>query len=101
MRYFVITYIEKANGQFDEQLTTCNSISAVKNRIASIILDFKTKEVVKARIDQPLEKNWYVFRDYFAGVYPQIIKEIELEYPGDKKGDSANTESPSADNESD
>ena len=101
MRYFVITYIEKANGQFDEQLSTVNSISAVKERTANVILDFKKKEVVKARIDQPLEKNWYVFRDYFAGVYPQIIKEIELEYPVNKKGDSANTESPSADNESD
>ena len=99
MRYFVITYIGKANGQFDEQLSTVNSISAVKERTANVILDFKKKEVVKARIDQPLEKNWYVFRDYFHQIYPNIINDLEKTW--NKKGDSANTESPSADNESD
>ena len=100
MRYFVITYIQKSNGQFNEQLTTCNSLSAVKERSANVILDFKKKEVIKARIDQPLEKDWFVFRDYFAGVYKQIIKEIELKYPQDKKEDTANTEPLSADKES-
>jgi hypothetical protein len=68
------------------------------NVSANVILDFKEKKVVKARLNEALQRDWDLLRNYFHQVYPQVIEQLELGWT--KKEDSANTESPSADNES-
>jgi hypothetical protein len=86
-RYFAVTYILKADGKYDESVQLIEvRLTEYVNRTASIILDFKTKVVVKSRLDEPLVKDWDLIRNYFYGIYPSIIDDIEKSWE-DKKGD--------------
>ena len=99
MRYFVVTYIQKPDGQYDEQVQVLErNLTNKVNVTANVILDFKEKKVVKARLNEALQRDWNLLRNYFHQVYPQVIEQLELGWS--KKEESANTESPSADNES-
>lgn len=99
MRYFVVTYIQKPDGQYDEQVSVLEKNLTNKiNVTANVILDFKERKVVKARLNESIDRDWDLLRNYFHQVYPQVIEQLELGWS--KKEDSANTESPSADNES-
>jgi hypothetical protein len=99
MRYFVVTYIQKPDGQYDEQVQVLErNLTNKVNITANVILDFKEKKVVKARLAEAIDRDWDLLRNYFHQVYPQVIEQLELGWS--KKEDSANTESPSADNES-
>ena len=51
MRYFVITYIQKPNGQMDEQNQVTRNLKTRDLQMASVILDFKKLEVVKATLN--------------------------------------------------
>ena len=48
MRYLVITYYKKANGQTDETMAVSRNLKARDIQTANVILDFKKLEVVKA-----------------------------------------------------
>jgi len=99
VRYFVVTYIQKPDGQYDEQVQVLErNLTNKVNVTANVILDFKERTVVKARLNESIPRDWDLLRNYFHQVYPQVIEQLELGWS--KKEDSANTESPSADNES-
>jgi hypothetical protein len=98
MRYFVVTYIQKADGKWDESVQIVDkSLTNKLNVSANVILDFKKNVVVKARLEQALVRDFDLIRDYFYKIYPKVIDELEQK---NKKEDPASTESPSADNES-
>ena len=98
MIYFVVTYIQKADGKWDESVQIVDkSLTNKLNVSANVILDFKKNVVVKARLEQALVRDFDLIRDYFYKLYPKVIDELEQK---NKKEDPASTESPSADNES-
>ena len=98
MRYFVVTYIQKADGKWDESVQIVDkSLTNKLNVSANVILDFKKNVVVKARLEQALVRDFDLIRDYFYKIYPKVIDELEQK---NKKEDPASTESPYADNES-
>ena len=79
MRYFVVTYIQKADGKFDESVQVVEKNLTNKiNVTANVILDFKERQVVKARVTEAIPKDWYLLRNYFHQVYPQVIEQLEL-----------------------
>lgn len=99
VRYFVVTYIQKPDGKFDESVQVVEKNLTNKiNVTANVILDFKESKVIKARLNESIPRDWNLLRNYFHQVYPQVIEQLELGWS--KKEDSAKTESPSADNES-
>lgn len=99
MRYFVVTYVLKPDGKFDEQVQVLEkNLTNKVNVTANVILDFKERKVVKARLNEAIDRNWDLLRNYFHQVYPQVIEQLELGWS--KKEEPANTDSPSADNES-
>lgn len=81
MRYFVVTYYLKADGQYDEAVQVVSTLGKVISRTANVILDFKEKEVIKARMEQPIERDWNIIRDYYNKIYTQIIGELEKQFP--------------------
>ena len=81
VRYFVVTYYLKADGQYDEAVQVVSTLGNVIKRTANVILDFKEQEVVKARLEQPIERDWNVIRDYYNKIYSSIIGELEKQYP--------------------
>ena len=51
MRYAIITYYRKPNGQIDEHLEVSNRVKTRDIQTANVIMDFKDQKVVKCTID--------------------------------------------------
>ena len=96
MRYLIITYYKKANGQIDETTAVAKNLRIRDHQTASVILDFKKLVVVKAQLDGtsvPKEFNRIV--EYYMQHYENIIKrlfeengyEIELKKPEQEQHD--------------
>ena len=47
MRYLILTYYQKPNGQIDESMAVAKSLKARDHQTANVILDFKTLTVLK------------------------------------------------------
>jgi len=47
MRYLILTYYQKANGQIDEVMAVAKSLKTRDHQTANVILDFKTLSVLK------------------------------------------------------
>ena len=81
MRYFLITYIKKPNGQTDESVAISRRVKRNDLATASVILDFKDQKVIKASFaGQLAEKNWERVRDYYFQHYPNYITPMETAY---------------------
>jgi hypothetical protein len=48
MRYLILTYYKKANGQIDEAIAVAKNLKTRDIQTASVIIDFKKLEIVKA-----------------------------------------------------
>jgi hypothetical protein len=47
MRYLILTYYQKANGQIDEVMAVARSLKPRDHQTANVILDFRTLTVLK------------------------------------------------------
>jgi hypothetical protein len=47
MRYLILTYYQKANGQIDEVMAVARSLKTRDHQTANVILDFRTLSVLK------------------------------------------------------
>jgi len=77
MRYLVITYYKKANGQTDEAMAVTKNLKARDIQTANVILDFKKLEVVKAGMGGvSVPKNFDNFVQYYIQHYEAIITRL-------------------------
>lgn len=77
MRYFIVTYLQKPNGKYNE---TVNLDSHVRNRTlstAAVILDYKERKVVKSRFD---DTDFAALHSFFRQHYPDIINGLESKF---------------------
>jgi hypothetical protein len=90
MRYLIITYYKKANGQIDESTAVARNLKIRDHQTASVILDFKKLAVVKANLNgETVPKDFNKIVEYYMQHYENIIKrlfeengyEIELKKP--------------------
>ena len=51
MRYLLLTYYTKPNGQIDEVMAVAKNLKTRDHQTANVILDFKTLGVLKCSID--------------------------------------------------
>ena len=78
MRYMLITYIRKPNGQIDEQVEITRNLRPKDKQICNVIMDFKEKSVERCFIEgKTVSKDWDQLRDYYFKVYPDAIERIE------------------------
>jgi hypothetical protein len=81
MRYLLITYIKKPDGQVDEATTISKSLKSKDLAMSSVILDFKDKKILKASFSGTLaEKRWDKIRDFYYEYYPKYIDLLEAAY---------------------
>ena len=101
MRYLVITYYKKANGQTDEAMAVSKNLKARDLQIANVILDFKELKVVKATMGGlNVPKNFDNFVQYYIQHYEAIITrlfnengyEVNLEKPNEETTQAQPTE---------
>ena len=90
MRYFIVTYYMKADGKHDEAVNVTTRLSKTVERTANVILDFKERKVIKARMEQPIERDWNIIRDYYNKIYTQIIDSLEKSYPPENDAPNEN-----------
>ena len=77
MRYLVITYYHKANGQTDEAMAVSKNLKTRDIQCANVILDFKKLEVVKATMGGlNVPKNFDNLVQYYIQHYENIITRL-------------------------
>ncbi len=78
MRYLIITYYKRPNGQLDEVVGIGKNIKNKDLAQASVILDFKKSQVIKCSLDGTIvPKDWNKIRDFYHRHYNGIIEELE------------------------
>jgi len=78
MRYLLITYLRKQNGQIDEQVEISRNLRPKDMQICNVVMDFKDKKVERCFIEgKTVSKDWSQLRDYYYTVYPEVIDRIE------------------------
>ena len=59
MRYFIVTYYKKPNGQIDEAVSIAKKIKPSDQQTASVIMDFKDKKVMQCTVDgKKVDTDW-------------------------------------------
>ena len=80
MRYFIITYVRKPNGQIDEQAQVSKKVKPRDIQTANVIMDFKERKVDKLVIEgNVMERDWTKLYEYYKQIYPAIIERLEKE----------------------
>ena len=78
MRYLIIDYYRRPNGQMDEVVTVAKRTRTRDIQSAAVILDFQTQSVVKCSMDGiVVPKDWQRIRDFYHQHYSQIINDLE------------------------
>lgn len=77
MRYLILTYYKKANGQTDEAMAVSKNLKPRDLQTANVILDFKELKVVKASMGGVIvPKNFDTIVQYYIQHYENIITRL-------------------------
>jgi len=80
MRYLLITFMRKPNGQIDEQVAVSKKVRASDFQTCNVILDYAKKKVDKCVIEgKALDREWIQMHEYYAKIYPNLIAQLEKE----------------------
>ena len=78
MRYLIINYYRRPNGQMDEVVSIAKRTKNRDIQSAAVILDFETQTVVKCSMDGVVvPKDWQRIRDFYHQHYSQVIEDLE------------------------
>jgi len=81
MRYLIINYYRRPNGQMDEVVSVSKHTKIRDIQSAAVILDFQTRTVVKCSMDGVVvPKDWQRIRDFYHQHYGQVIDDLEKRY---------------------
>jgi hypothetical protein len=82
MRYLLITFLRKPNGQIDEQVTVSKRVKPADLQTCNLILDYAKKKIDKCVIEgQALNQDWDKMHLYYQRIYPALIAQLEKEAP--------------------
>jgi len=103
MRYLILTYYQKANGQIDEVMAVAKSLKARDHQTANVILDFRTLSVLKCSmsgVTVPRDFNRIV--EYYHQHYESTISRLFQEngYEIVKPDQTTDTKQPAENNPS-
>lgn len=91
MRYLILTYYMKANGQTDEVMAVATRLKPSDIQTASVILDFKKLKVEKCSMNGvQVPRVWDTVVSYYYQHYANIIERLfnENGHPIDVKADA-------------
>lgn len=77
MRYLLLTYLTKPNGQVDEIMAVSKNIKSRDLQTCNVILDFKNLKVVKASLSgSNVEHNFDKIAAYYHQHYSATIERL-------------------------
>ena len=78
MKYFLITYKTKANGQIDEEVQLTRRLKPDDLRVCNVIMNFAEKKVERCCIEgKVLDTDWERLYGYYSTIYPKLIQQLE------------------------
>jgi|TARA_R110000803_G_scaffold166379_1_gene229722 hypothetical protein len=86
MRYLLIQYIRKPNGQIDELVQTSRKLKKTDSKTKNVILDYADRTVNKCVIEGSTHDTTFdLMHTYYKGHYPKLIEQLEKEAPIERK----------------
>lgn len=80
MRYLILTYYKKPNGQIDEAMAVAKNVKTRDWQMANVILDFRDQKVLKASMNgEQVPKDWEKIVSYYYQHYSNIIERLFAE----------------------
>jgi hypothetical protein len=77
MRYLLLTYYTKANGQIDEVMAVSKNLKRRDHQTCNVILDFKKLEVIKASMSgTDVPKDFDRIAGYYHQHYASTIERL-------------------------
>jgi len=78
MRYLLITYMRKANGQIDEQVSLSKRVRTSDVQMCNVIIDYQNKKLDKCVIEgKTIDTDFDRMNEYYKQVYPNLIEQLE------------------------
>lgn len=82
MRYLLIAFARKQNGQIDEMVSVAKKVNSTDISKANIVVDFAKKKLLKCVIEgKPHDSTYELIREYYHKIYPTLIEQLEKEGP--------------------
>ena len=105
MRYLILTYYKKSDGKIDEAMAVARNLKTRDIQTASVILDFKKLEVVKASMGgEQVPKDWdrivSYYHQHYASTIERLFNENGYQIVTDKPETQPETETVAEDNPS-
>ena len=95
MRYLILTYYQKANGQIDEVMAVAKSLKARDHQTANVILDFRTLSVLKCSMGGvQVPRDFDRIVEYYMKHYESTITRLFNENGYDVKVEKPQVQSP-------
>ena len=77
MRYLLVKYVKRPNGQMDEEVTVAKNLKQRDIQYSAVILDFKEQKVLKAALrDNAIPKDWERIVGYYYPFYTKIMERL-------------------------
>jgi hypothetical protein len=77
MRYLILTYYKKADGQIDETMAVSKNLKTRDIQTANVILDFKELKVLKCSMGgEQVPKDWDRIVGYYHQHYASTIERL-------------------------
>jgi len=84
MRYFIVSYYKQPTGKINEAVKLDTKVRMKDLQQSSVILDYKTRKVVKSNFEEELGKDrqhdFETIHDFYKGHYTQLISQLEAKY---------------------
>lgn len=86
MRYLLLTFLRKPNGQIDELVQVGKKLKNSDMSTCNVILDYAENKVVKCVIEgKKLDTDWDRMNSYYKKIYPSLIEQLTKEAKIDSK----------------
>lgn len=77
MRYMIIRYVQRPNGQIDESVVVSNNVKKRDWSEASVIIDFRKRKIEKASLaGQTIPRDWDQIVTYYYRHYASTIDRL-------------------------
>jgi len=78
VRYLLIIFVRKPNGQIDEQISISKKVRTSDLQTCNVILDYAKKKIQKCVIEgNVVDTDWDKLNEYYKRVYPTLIDQLE------------------------
>lgn len=78
MKYLLITYFRKPNGQIDEQVGVSKKVRTSDLQTCNVIINYETQKVEKCVIEgKTVDTDFTKMNEYYKKIYPTLVDQLE------------------------